>query len=152
MSINEEDIANNKKNELTNHSVLTNEFINLFIANFTPQQKEKVLTIIKEKDEATQNEKGNVVDFFEELKEQVLKGIEEEALEIKISALEDKKPDSPPPLDPETAKKMLKEIDKRRKIKEIAFDKQLKGLKSLTPEQALKSVEQIGRASCRERV
>ncbi|EOH94630.1 hypothetical protein [Enterococcus villorum] len=141
MSINEEDIANNKKNELTNHSVLTNEFINLFIANFTPQQKEKVLTIIKEKDEATQNEKGNVVDFFEELKEQVLKGIEEEALEIKISALEDKKPDSPPPLDPETAKKMLKEIDKRRKIKEVAFDKQLKGLKSLTPEQALKSVE-----------
>ncbi|OQO69722.1 hypothetical protein BH747_09165 [Enterococcus villorum] len=36
---------------------------------------------------------------------------------------------------------MLMEIEKRRKIKEAAFDKQLKGLKSLTSEQALKSVE-----------
>ncbi|OQO69721.1 hypothetical protein BH747_09160 [Enterococcus villorum] len=105
MSINEEDIANNKKNELTNHSVLTNESVNLFIANYTPRQKEKVLTIIKEKDETTQNEKGNVVDLFEELKEQVLKGIEEEVLEIKISVLKGKKPDLSPAPDPETAKK-----------------------------------------------
>ena len=149
MPTNGEDTSN-KKNELINHSVLTNEFINLFTTNFTAKQKENVLKIIEEKDETAHSENGNVVDFFEKLTEQVIGGIEEdqkidllrkekEELEIKIGLLGDKDRDSVPDL--EAAKKKLMEIGQQRKIKTTSFDKQIKELKSLTPEQALHSVE-----------
>jgi uncharacterized membrane protein len=149
MPTNGEDTSN-KKNELINHSVLTNEFINLFTTNFTAKQKENVLKIIEEKDETAHSENGNVVDFFEKLTEQVIGGIEEdqkidllrkekEELEIKIGLLGDKDRDSVPDL--EAAQKKLMEIGQQRKIKMTSFDKQIKELKSLTPEQALHSVE-----------